>query len=191
MQLTAMETSETVTDAAAATASNAITSATLVDDDGVVTSSSSSPLSTTTTAPPPPQTSSSTPQICYSSSASSSTTRLKDDLKITASQKELMTSTVDSGVESLAAVGKRLQDSFGDDDQLEHPEDVDERLLQFRHPSNSSIPTSSPLPPSTGLEQVDKALFQHLVYCERLVENLGAFGPLKCREIYALEKLSR
>lgn len=108
----------------------------------------------------------------------------RDDLKITASQKELMTSTVDSGVESLAAAGKQLQDSYD--------EDPDEAYLQGNlHPSNSSIPTSSPLPPSTGMEQVDKALLQHLVHCERLMENLGAFGPLKCREIFSLEALAR
>lgn len=53
--------------------------------------------------------------------------------------------TADSGIESLA---KRLSE--------------DTRL-------GSSL-GSSPLPPSTGNDQVDHALVYHLVYCERLLE---------------------
>ena len=87
-----------------------------------------------------------------STSTSSSTACLKDDLKITASQKELMTSTVDSGVESLAAAGKQLQDSFGDEEMQN--DGMTTTMMHYRHNSNSSIPTSSPLPPSTGLDQV-------------------------------------
>ncbi|XP_050408049.1 rho family-interacting cell polarization regulator 2 isoform X2 [Patella vulgata] len=72
--------------------------------------------------------------------------------------------TGDSGIESLA---KRLSE----DTQL-----------------GSSL-GSSPVPPSTGNEQVDHALLFHLNYCDRLLESLGNFGPLKCREFYALDKL--
>ncbi|KAK7479780.1 hypothetical protein BaRGS_00028960, partial [Batillaria attramentaria] len=50
---------------------------------------------------------------------------------------------------------------------------------------------SSPVPPSTGNEQVDTALLFHLAYCDWLLESLGNYGPLKCREFYALEKLQR
>ncbi|KAL3842257.1 hypothetical protein ACJMK2_020290 [Sinanodonta woodiana] len=74
--------------------------------------------------------------------------------------------TGDSGIESLA---QRLSE----DTQL-----------------GSSL-GSSPLPPSTGSEQVDHCLMFHLCYCERLLENLGVFGPLKCKEIYALDKLQK
>ncbi|KAH3887636.1 hypothetical protein DPMN_011654 [Dreissena polymorpha] len=74
--------------------------------------------------------------------------------------------TGDSGIESLA---QRLSE----DTQL-----------------GSSL-GSSPLPPSTGNDEVDQCLLYHLTYCERLLENLGAFGPLKCREIYALDKLQK
>lgn len=74
--------------------------------------------------------------------------------------------TADSGIESLA---KRLSE----DTQL-----------------GSSL-GSSPLPPSTGNDQVDHALVYHLVYCERLLESLGAYGPLKCREIYAVDRLQK
>lgn len=74
--------------------------------------------------------------------------------------------TTDSGIESLA---KRLSE----DTQL------------------SSSTSSSPLPPSTGNEHVDQAFIFHLNYCNKLIENLGSFGPLKCKEIYALDKLEK
>ncbi|XP_046369139.1 rho family-interacting cell polarization regulator 2-like isoform X3 [Haliotis rufescens] len=74
--------------------------------------------------------------------------------------------TADSGIESLA---KRLSE----DTQL-----------------GSSL-GSSPIPPSTGNEQVDQALLFHLGYCDRLLESLGNFGPLRCREFYALDKLQK
>ncbi|XP_063400417.1 rho family-interacting cell polarization regulator 2-like isoform X5 [Mytilus trossulus] len=74
--------------------------------------------------------------------------------------------TADSGIESLA---KRLSE----DTQL-----------------GSSL-GSSPLPPTTENDQVDHALVYHLVYCERLLESLGVYGPLKCREIYALDRLQK
>uniref|UniRef100_A0A2C9L8V1 FAM65 N-terminal domain-containing protein n=1 Tax=Biomphalaria glabrata TaxID=6526 RepID=A0A2C9L8V1_BIOGL len=74
--------------------------------------------------------------------------------------------TADSGIESLA---KRLHE----DTQL------------------GSSMGSSPVPPSSGNEQVDQALTYHLTYCDKLLENLGNFGPLKCREFYALERLQK
>ncbi|CAL1527663.1 unnamed protein product, partial [Lymnaea stagnalis] len=72
--------------------------------------------------------------------------------------------TGDSGIESLA---RRLQE----DTQL------------------GSSMGSSPVPPSSGNEQVDQALVFHLSYCDKLLENLGNYGPLKCREFYALDRL--
>ncbi|XP_064601476.1 rho family-interacting cell polarization regulator 1-like isoform X2 [Liolophura sinensis] len=74
--------------------------------------------------------------------------------------------TADSGIESLA---KRLSED-----------------TQF----GSSL-GSSPEPASTGNEQVDQALMHHLVYAEKLLENLGSFGPLKCKEIYSVDKLQK
>lgn len=61
------------------------------------------------------------------------------------SSPESTAKTADSGIESLA---KRLCE----DTQL------------------GSSEGSSPLPPTTGNEQVDHALIYHLVYCERLLE---------------------
>lgn len=82
------------------------------------------------------------------------------------SSPESTAKTGDSGIESLA---QRLSE----DTQL-----------------GSSL-GSSPIPPSTGNEQVDSVLLFHLAYCDWLLESLGNFGPLKCREFYALEKLQR
>lgn len=50
-------------------------------------------------------------------------------------------------------------------------------------------PINSPLPLSSGSEQLDIALMFHLNYCQRLLQNLGSFGPLKRREQRSLEKL--
>ncbi|XP_069596147.1 rho family-interacting cell polarization regulator 1 isoform X2 [Ranitomeya imitator] len=46
---------------------------------------------------------------------------------------------------------------------------------------------SSPL--TTGSEQLDRVLVSHLHNCNRLLLHLGTYGPLRCRELYALDKL--
>ncbi|XP_062997352.1 rho family-interacting cell polarization regulator 1 isoform X3 [Elgaria multicarinata webbii] len=46
-------------------------------------------------------------------------------------------------------------------------------------------------PMSTGDEFLDRALVLHLNHCNRLLLKLGNFGPLRCREMYALDRLSR
>ncbi|XP_025086005.1 rho family-interacting cell polarization regulator 2-like isoform X3 [Pomacea canaliculata] len=93
-------------------------------------------------------------------------TSRKTSLEHLLSSPESTAKTGDSGIESLA---QRLSE----DTQL-----------------GSSL-GSSPIPPSTGNEQVDTALLFHLAYCDWLLESLGNYGPLKCREFYALEKLQR
>lgn len=82
---------------------------------------------------------------------------------------ELTAKTSDSGIASLARQLKT------DDSQCS---------------SNPSL-GPSPQPPSTGSEMLDLSLISHLVYCQRLIENLGSYGPLKCREIYSLDKLKK
>ncbi|XP_069757604.1 rho family-interacting cell polarization regulator 1 [Narcine bancroftii] len=49
----------------------------------------------------------------------------------------------------------------------------------------------SPVPMTTGNEHLDQALTLHLNNCSRLLLHLGIYGPLRCREIYALDKLLR
>ncbi|XP_043562983.1 rho family-interacting cell polarization regulator 1 isoform X2 [Chiloscyllium plagiosum] len=49
----------------------------------------------------------------------------------------------------------------------------------------------SPVPMTTGNEYLDQVLIVHLNNCSRLLLQLGIYGPLRCREIYALDKLLR
>ncbi|RWS27301.1 protein FAM65B-like protein [Leptotrombidium deliense] len=71
------------------------------------------------------------------------------------------------------------------------------RLNERTHHSNGNIssngstpsPVVSPQPLTTGSEQLDIALMSHLTYCQRLLENLGSFGPLRRRELKSLDKL--
>ncbi|KAM4614328.1 rho family-interacting cell polarization regulator 1 isoform 1-T2 [Discoglossus pictus] len=54
------------------------------------------------------------------------------------------------------------------------------------------VPSESSTDPlSTGCEHLDRALIMHLHNCNRLLLHLGTFGPLRCREMYALDKLMR
>ncbi|XP_048371862.1 rho family-interacting cell polarization regulator 1 isoform X1 [Sphaerodactylus townsendi] len=46
-------------------------------------------------------------------------------------------------------------------------------------------------PMSTGSEFLDRALVLHLNYCNGLLLKLGNFGPLRCQEMYALDRLAR
>ncbi|KAK2505659.1 hypothetical protein MC885_006952 [Smutsia gigantea] len=52
---------------------------------------------------------------------------------------------------------------------------------------NFSSPTACPL--STECPALDAALVQHLYHCSRLLLKLGTFGPLRCQEAWALERL--
>ncbi|KAG8521802.1 Rho family-interacting cell polarization regulator 1 [Galemys pyrenaicus] len=44
---------------------------------------------------------------------------------------------------------------------------------------------------STECPALDAALVQHLYHCSRLLLKLGTFGPLRCQEAWALERLLR
>ncbi|XP_062818085.1 rho family-interacting cell polarization regulator 1 isoform X1 [Anolis carolinensis] len=46
-------------------------------------------------------------------------------------------------------------------------------------------------PMSTGNEFLDQALVLHLKHCNHLLLKLGNFGPLRCREMHALDRLGR
>ncbi|XP_078256475.1 rho family-interacting cell polarization regulator 1 isoform X2 [Rhinoraja longicauda] len=49
----------------------------------------------------------------------------------------------------------------------------------------------SPVPMTTGNEYLDQVLTLHVNNCNKLLLQLGIYGPLRCREIYALDKLLR
>jgi len=67
---------------------------------------------------------------------------------------------------------------------------------QNNNDSALSTPCATPSPSmqsaqhlSTNCDQIDISLMSHLIYCQRLIENLGAFGPLRSREKHSLSKL--
>ncbi|KAM5133169.1 rho family-interacting cell polarization regulator 1 isoform 1-T1 [Callospermophilus lateralis] len=81
---------------------------------------------------------------------------------------------------------------------LNEDEDEDNDGPGDRPPSNhqeagaedsSDSPSACPL--STGCPALDAALVQHLHHCSRLLLKLGTFGPLRCQEAWALERLLR
>ncbi|XP_062968845.1 rho family-interacting cell polarization regulator 1 isoform X2 [Cynocephalus volans] len=57
--------------------------------------------------------------------------------------------------------------------------------------AEDSLDSPSACPLSTGCPALDAALVQHLYHCSRLLLKLGTFGPLRCQEAWALERLLR
>ncbi|XP_053459984.1 rho family-interacting cell polarization regulator 1 isoform X2 [Nycticebus coucang] len=55
--------------------------------------------------------------------------------------------------------------------------------------AEDSLESPSARPLSTGCPALDTALVQHLYHCSRLLLKLGTFGPLRCQEAWALERL--
>ncbi|XP_010610543.1 rho family-interacting cell polarization regulator 1 isoform X2 [Fukomys damarensis] len=80
---------------------------------------------------------------------------------------------------------------------LNEDEDVDHDGPGERPPSSledgaeDSIDLLNAHPLSTGCLALDAALVQHLYHCSRLLLKLGTFGPLRCQEAWALERLLR
>lgn len=52
-------------------------------------------------------------------------------------------------------------------------------------------PSSLTVPLTTGCCSLDQSLEAHLKYCSAQLLCLGVFGPLRCREMYALDRLLR
>uniref|UniRef100_G3TXU7 Rho family-interacting cell polarization regulator 1 n=1 Tax=Loxodonta africana TaxID=9785 RepID=G3TXU7_LOXAF len=57
--------------------------------------------------------------------------------------------------------------------------------------AEDSLDSPSTRPLSTGCPALDAALVLHLYHCSRLLLKLGTFGPLRCQEAWALERLLR
>ncbi|XP_051830966.1 rho family-interacting cell polarization regulator 1 isoform X2 [Antechinus flavipes] len=57
--------------------------------------------------------------------------------------------------------------------------------------SEDALDSSTPGPLSTGCPALDTALVLHLQHCGHLLLKLGTFGPLRCQEASALERLLR
>lgn len=65
---------------------------------------------------------------------------------------------------------------------------TNERSLQTKGWDSPSSLTS---PLTTGCSSLDRCLEVHLKYCSAQLLCLGMFGPLRCREMYALDRLLR
>lgn len=63
-----------------------------------------------------------------------------------------------------------------------------ERTLSMR---GWDSPSSLTAPLTTGCSSLDQSLEAHLKYCSAQLLCLGMFGPLRCREMYALDRLLR
>lgn len=80
---------------------------------------------------------------------------------------------------------------------LNEDEDEDNDVPGDRPPSSpeagaeDSIDSPSARPLSTGCPALDAALVRHLYHCSCLLLKLGTFGPLRCQEAWALERLLR
>ncbi|XP_069860881.1 rho family-interacting cell polarization regulator 1-like isoform X1 [Dipodomys merriami] len=80
---------------------------------------------------------------------------------------------------------------------LNEDEDEDKDGPGDRPPSNPEARTEDSLDSpsahhlSTGCPALDATLVQHLYHCSRLLLKLGTFGPLRCQEAWALERLLR
>ncbi|XP_030719504.1 rho family-interacting cell polarization regulator 1 isoform X1 [Globicephala melas] len=57
--------------------------------------------------------------------------------------------------------------------------------------AEDSLDSPSARPLSTECPALDTALVQHLYHCSCLLLKLGTFGPLRCQEAWALERLLR
>ncbi|MBN3311023.1 rho family-interacting cell polarization regulator 1 isoform X2 [Amia ocellicauda] len=106
--------------------------------------------------------------------------------------------TVETALESFNFLNTSDLEDDGSDSSLstEHRDSVS--LSTPLRPAEDSVELqgcmrcgSSPLPMSTGCEALDQALVTHLQTCSAQLLRLGTFGPLRCGEMYALDRLQR
>uniref|UniRef100_A0A5F8GMP8 RHO family interacting cell polarization regulator 1 n=1 Tax=Monodelphis domestica TaxID=13616 RepID=A0A5F8GMP8_MONDO len=92
-----------------------------------------------------------------------------------------------SRASSLSLTVEHALESFSflneDEDEDDGPEDS--------CVSEDALDSSTPGPLSTGCPALDTALVSHLQHCGHLLLKLGTFGPLRCQEASALERLLR
>nr|XP_045010437.1 rho family-interacting cell polarization regulator 1 isoform X2 [Jaculus jaculus] len=98
---------------------------------------------------------------------------------LTRSRASSLSITVEHALESF---------SFLNEDEDEDNDGPRDRPLNSPEARLDS-PSAHPL--STGCPALDAALVQHLHHCRRLLLKLGTFGPLRCQEAWALERLLR
>ncbi|XP_076988855.1 rho family-interacting cell polarization regulator 1 isoform X2 [Tamandua tetradactyla] len=100
---------------------------------------------------------------------------------LTRSRASSLSITVEHALESF---------SFLNDDEDEDNDCPGGRPLSSLEPAaEDSLDSPSAHPLSTGCPALDATLVQHLDHCSRLLLKLGTFGPLRCQEGQALERL--
>ncbi|XP_047384471.1 rho family-interacting cell polarization regulator 1 isoform X1 [Sciurus carolinensis] len=102
---------------------------------------------------------------------------------LTRSRASSLSITVEHALESFSFLNE-------DEDEDDGPGDrPPSNHLEAGAEDSSDSPSAGPL--STGCPTLDAALVQHLHHCSRLLLKLGTFGPLRCQEAWALERLLR
>ncbi|XP_055409526.1 rho family-interacting cell polarization regulator 1 isoform X2 [Bubalus kerabau] len=102
---------------------------------------------------------------------------------LTRSRASSLSITVEHALESF---------SFLNEDEDEGNDSPGDRPPNSLAPgAEDSLDSPSARPLSTECPALDAALVQHLYHCSRLLLKLGTFGPLRCQEAWALERLLR
>ncbi|KAM8776570.1 rho family-interacting cell polarization regulator 1 isoform 2-T2 [Rhynchonycteris naso] len=102
---------------------------------------------------------------------------------LTRSRASSLSITVEHALESF---------SFLNEDEDEDNDGSGDRPPSSLEPgAKDSLDSPSARPLSTECPALDTALVQHLYYCSHLLLKLGTFGPLRCQEAWALERLLR
>ncbi|XP_023374681.1 rho family-interacting cell polarization regulator 1 isoform X2 [Otolemur garnettii] len=100
---------------------------------------------------------------------------------LTRSRASSLSITVEHALESFSFLNED-EDNDGPSDRLPSSPEAG---------AEDSLESPSARPLSTGCPALDSALVQHLYHCSRLLLKLGTFGPLRCQEAWALERLLR
>ncbi|XP_058900786.1 rho family-interacting cell polarization regulator 1 isoform X6 [Kogia breviceps] len=97
-----------------------------------------------------------------------------------------------SRASSLSITVEHALESFSFLNEDEDNDSPGDRLPNSPEPgAEDSLDSPSARPLSTECPALDTALVQHLYHCSRLLLKLGTFGPLRCQEAWALERLLR
>lgn len=101
---------------------------------------------------------------------------------LTRSRASSLSITVEHALESFSFLN---DDEDEDDGTGARPTSSPEAVAEDRLDSSNAQSLS------TGCPALDATLVQHLYHCSRLLLKLGTFGPLRCQEAWALERLLR
>nr|KAF6407900.1 RHO family interacting cell polarization regulator 1 [Molossus molossus] len=102
---------------------------------------------------------------------------------LTRSRASSLSITVEHALESFSFLNE------DEDEDNDGPEDRPSSSLDPGAEDSLNSPGARSL--STECPALDTALVQHLYYCSCLLLKLGTFGPLRCQEAWALERLLR